>query len=301
MAEAIDGSGASAALVFPSMIISSPPLLSMISIPSIFCCAEYPRYIYEKNIFKTGSRLGDLLIAPLLAREKHLDLKAARSATLLLSNSAFMAPRLEQVYGRRAEVLRPGVDTAFFTPGENGSCKAGHLVSVGALSPFKGHHLAVEAVSLLPEDSRPRLYIIADRGSDGYASELTESAARLCVDLVIEKGATDQRLREIYRGAAAAICAQMSEPYGLVPLEAGACGTPSVAVRQGGFIENVQDGLTGRLVDRTPEAIAEALSDIVADPFRASEMGRRAMEFVRAERTADAQARDLELHLRGRT
>jgi glycosyltransferase involved in cell wall biosynthesis len=301
VAEAIDGSGVASVFVCPSMIISSPPLLSMISVRSVYYCHEFPRYIYERNIFKTGSRLGDLLLLPLLAREKRLDREAARSATVLLANSAFMAPRLEQVYGREATVLRPGVDTGFFTPDENGPYKAGHLVSVGAFSPFKGHHLAIEAVSLLPEKSRPRLYVIADRGSYGYASELMEGAARLGVDLVMERSATDQRLRELYRGALAAVCAQMSEPYGLVPLEAGACGTPSVAVRQGGFIENVQDGLTGRLVDRTPQAIADALSDLVSDPFRASEMGRHAMEFVRAERTADAQARELELHLRGRT
>lgn len=299
VAEAIDRSGAGTILVCPSMILTSPPLLGMLSIRSVYYCHEYPRYIYERGIHKTGSRLGDLLIGPLLLREKRLDHQAARAATVLLANSAFMAPRLERVYGRAAEILRPGVDTDFFTPGE--ASVRGHLVSVGALNPFKGHHLVVEALSLLPEELRPRLYVIADRGSPGYAAALAESAVRLGVDLVVERGVGDERLRDLYRGALAAVCAQMSEPYGLVPLEAGACGTPTVAVREGGFLENVQDGGTGRLVDRTPEAIAEALSEFLADPAGASAMGLRAAEFVRAERTADAEASAMEAHLRGRT
>jgi len=300
IAEAVDSSGAEVLLACPSMIISAPPLLGMISTPSVYYCHEFPRYIYERGIFKTGSRLGDMLIHPLLIRERRLDLQAVRSAGVLLANSSFMAPRLEQVYGREAKVLRPGVDTEFFHPG--GGEKVGHLISVGALSPFKGHHIVVRAVAALSARLRPRLYVVSDRGSPGYATGLKELAARTGVDLVIERGATDTRLRELYRGALAAVCAQKLEPYGLVPLEAGACGTPSVAVRQGGFQENIEDGITGRLVEPIPSAISEALAELIADPDAASLMGRRAMEFVRTHRTANSQADTMATILsRGRT
>lgn len=280
--------GAEALLAHSSLIIASPPLLCFPGPPSVYHCHEYPRYIYEKGLHKTGSASTDLLIAPLLAWEKKVDRQAARAATILVTNSRYMAEKLMQVYRRKAVVVPPGVDTDIFTPGQE--TRGNFVLTVGALSEFKRHHLIVEALALIPEVRRPSMVTAADRGDENYEGYLSALARRLGVRLTVEKSIPDSRLLELYRSALVVACPQRNEPYGLVPLEAMACGSPVVAVNQGGFRENIIDGENGLLVQAEAEAIAETIQFLCGDPQRASIMGAAGREFVLSYRSSRVEA-----------
>ncbi|MCK4672112.1 MAG: hypothetical protein KAT47_06155, partial [Candidatus Aegiribacteria sp.] len=160
-----------------SMVVSAPPLLFQVSSPTIYMCHEYPRSLYEKNLSKTRSRLTDLLILPVLRREKRMDLKAARSADILIANSSFMSPRIASIYGREPVTVRPGINTELFSPGDQRG-KGSFLLSVGALSPFKGHHLLIEALRKVPGNDYHELIVVADRRTGRYAERLVALARR---------------------------------------------------------------------------------------------------------------------------
>jgi glycosyltransferase involved in cell wall biosynthesis len=286
IAAAMTSSGCSVAVSHPSMILYAPPLLRMIEAPRVFYSHEYPRHLYEKGATKTPNRFTEVLIKPLLRIERRLDLANARAAAFHACNSQYIADNIQRIYGRRAVVVRPAVDSEAFTPG--GSVSGGFVLSVGAMSPLKGHDLVILALAEIPVQFRPPLVIAADRGRNAYASSLEALASRLGVGLTIKRGIYQERLIESYRAAAVVVCAQKGEPYGLVPLEAMACCKPVIAVREGGFPENVLDGQTGLLVDRDPSAISAAIARILGDPAFGRSLGEAGRQFVVAERSLKA-------------
>jgi glycosyltransferase involved in cell wall biosynthesis len=286
IASAMEEEGCRCALIHPSTIVAAPHLLRFLQIPTLYYCHEYPRYLYEEGMLKTPNRLSELLMAPLLAMEKRQDRENVRSSTILVSNSEYMAPRLRDIYGREPVVVRPGVDTGTFCP--SGSGGEGYVLSVGAISPFKGHDLAIRALGLIEGRSRPPLVIVGDRSTGGYSGRLMALAAESGVDVRLCVGIGMEELVARYRSASVVVCGQRREPYGLVLLEAMACGRPVVAVSEGGFTENVEDGSTGLLVPRDPRAVAHAVSRLLADPALAARMGSAARRFVERERTVES-------------
>jgi glycosyltransferase involved in cell wall biosynthesis len=177
-----------------------------------------------------------------------------------------------------------GVDADTFSP--NGGRRDGYILSVGALHPLKGHQFVIEALASLPAP-RPRLVIVADRGDLGPA--LAALADARGVELELRTGVPLPELVELYRRAEVVACGQIREPFGLVPLEAMATGTPVVAVAEGGFLETIEDGRTGLLAPRRPEAFATAVRRVLDGTELAAELRARGREAAVArtwERTA---------------
>jgi glycosyltransferase involved in cell wall biosynthesis len=286
----IRDSKAEVILAHTSMIAAAPPLLRYLEAPSVYYSHEYPRCLYERRIHLTRWAMGDMLLPHVMLKLRRLDVEAARSATVFVSNSEHMAGRMRGIYDREIRVVYPGVDTDLFAPAEEAS-QASHVLSVGALSSFKGHHLVVRAVAKLPPPGRPGVLVVADRGSDRYARYLYRLADRLSVQLAVLRRIPDPDLVQLYGSSRAVVCAQMDEPYGLVPLEAMSCGRPVIAVDQGGFPENVEDGITGILVDRTEESIAEALGRILGDHRLAADLSENGRSFVLEKRSVDQEMR----------
>lgn len=281
------------ALVHNSMVIAAPPVLDHLSVPSVYFCYEYPRHLYEKGcVSRTGSQFGDLLLHPLERRERSRDRASVAAAGRVATFSPYMRDRLRAVYGIEAAMVYPGVDSTYFTPGGAGA-GGGHLLSVGALWPFKGHDTAVHAVSLLPERNRPPLVIAADREFPGYGEKLKRFAAGKGVVMKISRAVSDDALLGLYRSALAVLCFQRNEPYGLVPLEAMACGRPVVARKSGGLADNISNRETGLMfVDSVAEA-RDLIRDVLTDKALSKSLGDAGREFVAAQRTPDSCAERL--------
>jgi D-inositol-3-phosphate glycosyltransferase len=136
-------------------------------------------------------------------------------------------------------------------------------------------------------------------GASGSAGDVQETEARALVD---ELGLHDRvrfvppqphhMLSSWYRAADVVVVPSRSESFGLVALEAAACGVPVVASSVGGLVSLVDDGCTGLLVEgRDPDAYAVAIAKVLDDPQLADDMGRAAVERAKRYTWAFAAAR----------
>lgn len=193
----------------------------------------------------------------------------------------------------RISVVPCGVDAKRFTPGDGHV--PGRLVSVGRLVPRKGFVTAIAAMRALPGAE----LVIAGGPSrsglagDEHARNLLYFADELGVaDRVRLLGAVSRTdMPALLRSADAVVCTPWYEPFGIVPLEAMACGVPVVAAAVGGLTDTVVDGVTGRLVPpRDPRALAEALGVLLANPAVRRRLGWAGRDRVRTRYSWDRVA-----------
>jgi glycosyltransferase involved in cell wall biosynthesis len=225
------------------------------------------------------------------ARREWLNVHACDT---VLVNSYYSRESVLRAYARDSDVCYLGVETELFRPGA--ARREPLVVGLGALDRAKGVHLAVRAVAGLAAP-RPALAWVADRGDATYAREVRELASGLGVELRVMQGIADAELSDILGRASLMLYTSRLEPFGLAPLEANACGTPVVAIAEGGVRETVLDGVNGLLADARPDSLAAAMARLLGDAPFARRLGDRAAEHVREHWTADASVRRLEAHL----
>jgi D-inositol-3-phosphate glycosyltransferase len=213
-----------------------------------------------------------------------------RCADLILASTAAEAAQLRDLYGadsERVEVLPPGVDHRLFSPGDRSQARArlGHpgervMLFVGRIQPLKGLELAVE--SLAETDGNSVLWVVGGPSGPEGPAELARVMAR-AGDLGVAgrvqflPPVPHHRLVDYYRAADVVVVPSRSESFGLVALEAAACGTPVVAAAVGGLTAIVEDGVTGFLVEgRDPLEWATSVALLLDDPELAEAMGARA-------------------------
>ncbi|MFZ4517490.1 MAG: glycosyltransferase [Microthrixaceae bacterium] len=188
----------------------------------------------------------------------------------------------------RLELVPPGVDHAFFSPGDRAGARAAlglderpTLLFVGRVQPLKGLSVAVEALALLPDPTVRLVAVGGPSGADGDAE--WHRVQRL----VASRGLGDRvtfvppvphhLLSTYYRAADMVVVPSRSESFGLVALEAAACGIPVVASDVGGLRTVVRHDETGFLVDGSdPSDMAGRVAELLAHPARAAAMGRAA-------------------------
>jgi D-inositol-3-phosphate glycosyltransferase len=184
----------------------------------------------------------------------------------------------------RIEIVPPGVDHSVFFPADRerarrriGVHDRRVLLFAGRIQPLKGVDLAVRTVAALDDPSVVLLVVGGPSGPDG------EKELRRTKELIHQLGVGEQvrfvpaqphdRLRDFYCAADVCIVPSRSESFGLVALEAAACGTPVVASAVGGLRSLVDDGHTGFLIDsRDPADYAAPIARLFADPTLAAEM-----------------------------
>jgi glycosyltransferase involved in cell wall biosynthesis len=201
---------------------------------------------------------------------------------------------------RRISVVPCGVDATRFTPdGPREPRRPGfhRIAAASRLVERKGIGNAVSALVELPDCE---LHIaggpdVAELDSDPWARRLRELAEELFVsDRFVLRGRIGRDAMPAFlRSADAVVCVPWYEPFGIVPLEAMACGVPVVASAVGGQIDSVLDGVTGvHVPPRDPRSLAVALAGLLADPERCADLGAagvvRARERFAHDRVAAA-------------
>jgi D-inositol-3-phosphate glycosyltransferase len=211
------------------------------------------------------------------------------------------AAEVVDLYGadpERVVVIPPGVDHAFFGPGSRAAARraigvdasAPVVLSVGRIQSLKGLDVAVEAFALLRDApaARAALHVVVGGPSGPQGAAYLDEVRRRARALgVLERirwvsPQPHESLASYYRAADVALVPSQSESFGLVALEAAACGAPVVATPVGGLKTLVVDGRTGLLRARRAEAFAHAAADIIGQPGYAAELGRCAVKHARA-------------------
>jgi len=201
------------------------------------------------------------------------------------------------------EIVAPGVEHAFFTPGDKrgarfalGMGEGPVLLFVGRIQPLKGVDVAVRALAALNRRDASLYVVGGASGLEGDTEVIRVNA------LISELGLTQQvhfvepqahhMLSTYYRAADAVWVPSRSESFGLVALEAAACGTPVIANAVGGLLSLVDHGLTGYLVaDRDPNMFAQYTAELLNNPALASAMSIAAAERGRRYTWSFAAAR----------
>jgi D-inositol-3-phosphate glycosyltransferase len=212
------------------------------------------------------------------------------NAKALIANTDAEAASLVSLYGAdtdRVKVVTPGVDLQRFTPG-HGKASARNILDiapdaimlmfVGRIQPHKGPEVLVRAVAELVAHAphlRSKLALVIMGGASGTGINEPDRLAKLATFLGItdlihfKEPVSRSELADWYRASDLVCVPSYSESFGLVALEAQACGTPVIASAVGGLRTAVSDGISGILVDgHDPKAWASVVSRLIAEPQR---------------------------------
>jgi D-inositol-3-phosphate glycosyltransferase len=221
------------------------------------------------------------------------------AADRLVANTQDEARQLIGLYDAepsRVRVINPGVDLTVFQPGSQHAARqrlglpddAVVLVFAGRVQPLKAPHIVLHAAARLVRDhpglaGRLRVAFVGGPSGSGRADPdgLRQLAAALGISGLVrlEPPCPQPELADWYRAATVVMVPSRSESFGLVAVEAQACGTPVVAAAVGGLRTAVADGLSGVLVDSwDPDSYARVVADLVSHPDRLARLSRGARE-----------------------
>lgn len=237
------------------------------------------RWVWEAEFRRgeAGGAVGSVALAAFAAAFRGTDRAAAQHLSGIVANSQAVRERVQQWWGRDAQVVPPPVDTELYTP-DSSVVREDFFLLAGRLVPYKRPDLAIRAAQL----AGVRLVV----SGDGRFREQCERVAGPGTTFL---GRTDTATqRDLYRRCAALLLPGV-EDFGIVPVEAQACGAPVIAAAAGGALDTVVPGRSGVLVhaaDTAPEGAgriwAQALQDFDPSAFDAVAIREHAEGFSHA-------------------
>ncbi len=261
------------------LVISSSHCAAKAAVPSgrarhLCYCHSPMRYAWDQfDAYFGPARAGRLasrwVYKPALARLARWDRSTTTRVHRFVANSAHVAGRIRRYYNRVATIVHPPVDTVFFHPAD--VPLGNHFLIVSALVPYKRIELAMTACDRVGAALR----IVGD-GPD--RARLEAKAGR---NVEFLGRLSDEAVRDEYRRALAVLLPG-EEDFGIVPVEAQACGRPVVALGRGGALDTVIDGENGVLfADPDAELLAEALTRVARQSFDSARIRQGTQRFSR--------------------
>ena len=213
--------------------------------PMRYAWDQFESYFGEAQVGRARNRL----LKPVMAAMARWDRRTAGRVDRFVANSHYVAARIRRYYNRGSTVVYPPVDTAFYRPPDDRGRSRSGLLVVSALVPYKRLETAIDAARAVGAP----LSIV------GTGPELSRLQAAAGPDVAFLGWRSNEEIRTLYQQSAATLLPGV-EDFGMVPVEAQACGCPVVALSEGGAAETVIDGETGVLVqERSTEAFADGL------------------------------------------
>jgi glycosyltransferase involved in cell wall biosynthesis len=234
--------------------------------PMRYAWDQFDAYFGPRQVGAAASRV----LRPIMAGLARWDAATADRVDQYVANSAYVADRIRRYYNRGSTVVYPPVDTTFYRPAPSRDTDPPFLI-VSALVPYKRVDLAIEACQRIGA----RLDIVGRGPERSRLENLAGSGVRFL------GWKTDEEIRALYQQAAAVLLPG-TEDFGMVPVEAQACGTPVVALGAGGARETVRHGVTGILAgESSVESFAAALDECRRTPFDRDAIRANAEQFSR--------------------
>jgi glycosyltransferase involved in cell wall biosynthesis len=213
-------------------------------------CHTPMRYVWSgyESYYRATGPLGRLLYPAVSDRLRRWDFRAAQNVTHFISSSRNVSRRIRRYYDRESTVIYPPVDTEYFQPASTGSPEQ-FFLAVSSQVPYKRLDLAIEVFN---RNGKP-LVVIGD-GPERH--RLRRHAGPNIRFLGSQPASTLRQAMQCCR----ALVFPGEEDFGIVMVEAQACGRPVVAFARGGACEIVSDGITGILFEKQE---ADSLYDAI--------------------------------------
>lgn len=195
------------------------------------------RWMWQPGLLadEAGGRAGRLFLQGFARTQRRADVTAAHRADLIVANSRHVADRVRRWWGREATVVAPPVDIGRFTP-DTSVEREDFFLYAGRLVPYKRPHVAAAAA----RRSRSKLVVVGE----GRMRAAVEAAGGPNVQMLGH--VDDDTLVDLYRRCRAVVLPG-EEDFGIIPVEAQACGAPVLARGVGGVCDTVIPGVTGHL------------------------------------------------------
>ncbi len=206
-----------------------------------------PRWMWDATMrsVEIGGRLGTLGLGAFAATQRHADRAAAQRADVIVANSSTVAERVRRWWGRDAVVVHPPIDTTFHHR-DASVAREDFFLLAGRLVPYKRPEVAAAAAA------KAGVPLVVAGG--GRAQAAVEAIGGPGVRVL--GPVTDHELRDLYRRCRALVFPGI-EDFGMIPVEAMACGAPVLALGVGGVRDSVVDGVTGQFVAPPAADIAD--------------------------------------------
>lgn len=249
-------------------------------IPTVAYVHTPARWMWEPGMLanEAGGNVGRLALRAFAASQRRPDRAAAQRWTRLAVNSHHVAARVRRCWGLESEVIHPPIDTEFFTPDAQIEREPFFLLA-GRLVPYKQPEVAAAAA----REAGVRLVVVGEgRARAAVQAEAAGSHGRIELLGEVDAGTFRDLLRRCQ-----ALVFPGEEDFGMVPVEAQACGTPVLARRVGGVLDSVVEGRTGAFYDGGTDALADAMLRFDPTMYDAPAIRRHAESFGTARfRTA---------------
>jgi glycosyltransferase involved in cell wall biosynthesis len=246
-------------------------------------CLTPMRYAWDQFDAYFGpervGKLGNAILRPMLAGLARWDRATEGRVHRYLAISQYVARRIALYYNRKSTLVYPPVDTEFYQPGPQSQQIQPKFLVVSALVPYKRVDLAMMAARL----AGVSLTVVGNGPERANLEKLAGDGIELA------GWSTDEEIRELYRSSIATILPG-EEDFGIVPVEAQACGRPVVALGRGGALDTVIDGETGVLFEEpTVESLAAALTRAASINWDSARIRRHAELFSRTRFVAEVR------------
>ncbi len=186
---------------------------------------------------EAGGRFGAVALSSFAGAYRPFDRQAARQLHSIVANSSAVAGRIRDWWGQPSTVVHPPVDTGFYTP-DAAVRREDFLLLAGRLVPYKQPGVAIQAA----QRAGRRLVVVGDGRMRAECEQLGGTGT------VFLGRVSDEELRSLFRRCSALLMPGV-EDFGIVPVEAQACGTPVLATGLGGALDSVVRGTTGEHVE----------------------------------------------------
>ena len=295
-AEEINNSDFDIIFVNPCTFFRVTSIAQYIKIPKVIYIQEPYRWLYEampnppwaalpspkKSQWSPGylkAFLHDIVRTQGLRVQVREEWQNAKAFDMILVNSSFSRESVLRAYGLEAKVCYLGIDTELFYP--MNVTREKFIVGLGGIYSGKGIERAVHAIGTIEKSIRPDLIWIGNFSDEGYRKTVEALAISLSVNLSFKVRIRDEEIVAFLNRATAMIYTPLLEPFGFAPLEANACGTPVVAIAEGGVRETIKDGINGFLINgNEPIEMGKAISTLLKDEELAYRMGKQARNYV---------------------
>lgn len=229
--------------------------------PNLWYCHTPVRAFYDlyDTFLQRQSFITRLPFKVWVAVHKPICERYMNHVDIIVVNSLNTQSRIKKYLRRDAEVIYPPIDISKYKFKEFGA----FWLSVSRLYPEKRLELQIEAFRQMPEE---KLIIVGGYAKGDHALKYVERIKHgLPKNVELYGEVTEEELIDLYARCKGYITTAMDEDFGMTPVEAMAAGKPVIAVKEGGYLESVVDGVTGKLVEAEVESIVKAVRFISKD------------------------------------